>query len=65
MGLKQLRDDLEQLERQLKSLQSGKRQPGTFGPLLSGGTGSKVAQDKLRAQIEDKKAQLRKLEAKK
>jgi hypothetical protein len=65
MGLKQLRDDLEQLQRQLKSLQSGKRQPGTFGPLLSAGTGSKVAQDKLRGQIEERKSQIRKLEAKK
>jgi hypothetical protein len=62
--LKEHKNELELLEQQLKALQSGKHQPGTFGPLLSAGTGSKVAQDKLKRQIEDKKLQIKKLEAK-
>ena len=65
MKLKEHKDELELLELQLKALQSGKQQPGTYGPLLSAGTGSKVARDKLKSQIEEKKLQIKKLEAKK
>jgi hypothetical protein len=63
--LKEHKDELELLEQQLRALQSGKQQPGTYGPLLSAGTGSKVAQDKLKTRIEEKKLQIKKLEAKK
>lgn len=65
MKLKEHKDELALLEQQLKALQSGKQHPGTYGPLLSAGTGSKVAQDKLRTQIEEKQLQIKKLEAKK
>jgi hypothetical protein len=63
--LQEHKDELELLERQLKALQSGKQQAGTYGPLLSAGTGSKVAQDKLKKQIEEKQLQIKKLTAKK
>jgi hypothetical protein len=63
--LQEHKDELELLERQLKALQSGKQQQGTYGPLLSAGTGSKVAQDKLKKQIEEKQLQIKKLTAKK
>jgi hypothetical protein len=63
--LQEHKDELALLELQLKALQSGKQQPGMHGPLLSAGTGSKVAQDKLKTQIEEKKVQIKKLEAKK
>ena len=65
MKLKEHKDELERLEQQLRVLQSGKQQPGTYGPLLSAGTGSKVAQDKLKTRIDEKKLQIKKLEAKK
>ena len=56
---KKLKDELELLEQQLRRLQSGKQQPGTYGPLLSDGTGSKVAQDKLKRRIEEIKVKFK------
>jgi hypothetical protein len=55
-----LEDELEQAEQQLASLRSGKRQPGTYGPPVSSGSGMKVAIDQQLKKIEELKQQLKK-----
>jgi hypothetical protein len=50
---KQMKDALELAEQQLASLRSGKRQPGTYGPPVSSGSGMKVAIDQQLKKMED------------
>jgi Type IV pili methyl-accepting chemotaxis transducer N-term len=60
MNAKQLKDALQVAEQQLASLRSGKRQPGTYGPPVSSGSGMKVAIDQQLKKIEDLKQQMKK-----
>jgi hypothetical protein len=60
MNSKQLKEALELAEQQLASLRSGKRQPGTYGPPVSSGSGMKVAIDQQLKKIADLKQQMKK-----
>jgi hypothetical protein len=57
---KKLQDELELAEERLAALRSGKRQPGTYGPPVSSGSGMKIAIDLQRKKIEELRAQLKK-----
>jgi len=57
---KQLQEELELAELRLAALHSGKRQPGTYGPPVSSGSGMKIAIDQQLKKINELKAQMRK-----
>ena len=60
MNSKQLQDELKLAEARLAALRSGKRQPGSYGPPVSSGSGMKIAIDQQLKKIEELKAQLKK-----
>ena len=60
MNSTQLQRELQMAEEQLAALRSGKRQPGTYGPPVSSGSGMKVAIDQQLKKIETLKQQLKK-----
>jgi hypothetical protein len=57
---KQMHGELELAQERLAALRSGKRQPGTYGPPISSGSGMKIAIDLQRKKIEALRAQLKK-----
>ena len=60
MNAKQLKEELELAEQRLASLRSGKRQPGTYGPPVSSGSGMKIAIDQQLKKIDELKARIKK-----
>ena len=60
LNSKQLQEELAQAELRLAALRSGKRQPGSYGPPVSSGSGMKIAIDQQLKKIADLKAQIKK-----
>jgi hypothetical protein len=58
LNSKQLQGELELAELRLAALRSGKRQPGSYGPPVSSGSGMKIAIDQQLKRINDLKAQI-------
>lgn len=60
MSTKHLQDELKLAELRLAELRSGKRQPGSYGPPVSSGSGMKIAIDQQLKKIDELKAQIKK-----